>query len=152
MGDREGGVRGCGAVEAILASPQVSVDFIFDGEHVEPVALEMALTCKGEDNVSLVTDANLNAGLPPGKYKGIGGVDIEMFYEGGPARNVKLGRGETKGGLVGSGLTMEKAVKNAVSILGVTIPQAVAMASSNPAKVLNLDGRKGFVKKDMMRI
>jgi N-acetylglucosamine-6-phosphate deacetylase len=147
MGDREGGVRGCGAVEAILASPQVSVDFIFDGEHVEPVALEMALTCKGEDNVSLVTDANLNAGLPPGKYKGIGGVDIEMLYEGGPARNVKLGPGETKGGLVGSGLTMEKAVKNAVSILGVSIPQAVAMASSNPAKVLNLDARKGFVKK-----
>ncbi len=146
IGDKEGGVRGCGTVEAIMASPQTSVDFIFDGEHVEPVAVEMALVCKGEDNVSLVSDANLNAGLPPGKYKGIGGVDIEMFYEGGPARSLNERPGGTKGGLVGSGLTMEKAVKNAVRMLGVTIPQAIAMGSSNPAKVLNLHNRKGFVK------
>jgi N-acetylglucosamine-6-phosphate deacetylase len=32
----EPGVRPCGAVEAILASPGVSVDFILDGVHVDP--------------------------------------------------------------------------------------------------------------------
>ena len=42
---------------------------------------------------------------------------------------------------------MDKAVKNAVSMLGVSIEQAVAMASSNPAKVLNLHNRKGLVEK-----
>ena len=49
------------------------------------------------------------------------------------------------GSLAGSGLTMDKAVRNAVSMLGVDIPQAVRMASANPAKVLRLDN-KGTIK------
>ena len=36
------GVRPCGAVEAILADERVSVDFILDGVHVDPVAIKMA--------------------------------------------------------------------------------------------------------------
>ena len=67
------GVRPCGAVEAVLASPRVTVDFILDGEHVDPVAVRMALACKGPAGVSLITDANLGAGLPPGTYTGLGG-------------------------------------------------------------------------------
>jgi N-acetylglucosamine-6-phosphate deacetylase len=38
----EPGVRPCGAVEAILADRRVSVDFILDGVHVDPVAVKMA--------------------------------------------------------------------------------------------------------------
>ncbi|MFB3902381.1 MAG: hypothetical protein ACE15E_02925 [Acidobacteriota bacterium] len=35
--ETEPGARPCGAVEAILADPRLSVDFILDGEHVHPV-------------------------------------------------------------------------------------------------------------------
>ncbi len=80
------GVRPCGAVEAILADERVSVDFILDGEHVDPVAVKMALACKGPDRVCLVTDANIGAGLPPGKYINYRGEEIEFTYSGGPAR------------------------------------------------------------------
>lgn len=144
IGDKELGVRGCGTIEAILASPQTSVDFILDGEHVDPVAVKMALACKGKEKVCLITDANINAGLPPGHYKGLGGTEVDVLYEGGPARmgeNTKY-----PGALAGSGLTMDKAVKNAVRLLDVDIPQAVAMASSNPARVLGLQNNKGFIQ------
>jgi len=143
-GDREPGVRGCGTVEAIYANPEASVDFIIDGEHVDPIALKMALACKGTKKVCLITDANMNAGLPAGSYKSFTG-DIDVAYEGGPAR---LSKGASyPGALSGSGLTMDLAVRNAVKFLNIDIPTALAMASSSPARVLGLHNCKGFIKK-----
>jgi len=129
------GVRPCGAVEAILADSNVSVDFILDGEHVNPSAVKMALQCKGHDKVCLITDANIGAGSKPGKYK-FGKEEVEFKYPGSPARGTE--NSHSPGSLYGSGLTMNKAVKNAVTMLGVDLPLAVKMASSNPAAVLRL--------------
>lgn len=144
----EPGRRPAGTIEAIFADPRVSVDYIMDGEHVEPVAVEMGVTCKGPDRVSLITDANLGAGKPPGRYIGLGGTEVEFAYLGAPARATARGteNSSTPGGLTGSGLTMNLGVKNAVKMLGVAPSMAVRMASANPAKVLRLDHRKGWLK------
>ncbi|OHB56892.1 MAG: N-acetylglucosamine-6-phosphate deacetylase [Planctomycetes bacterium GWF2_42_9] len=136
--DTDPGVRPCGAVEAILANENVSVDFILDGEHVDPITVKMALQCKGTDKVCLITDANIGAGLEPGKYK-FGGEEISFAYKGAPARGTKKSR--FPGCLYGSGLTMDKAMNNAVKMLDIDIVQAVKMASSNPAKVLGLNNK-----------
>lgn len=133
------GVRPCGAVEAILADPNVTVDFILDGEHVDPVAIKMALECKGAGGVCLVTDASPGAGAVPGIHDFVGGK-VRIKYPGGPARDTE------KGCLAGSGLTMDLALANAIKFLGLDIPLAVRMASANPAKVLGLDNVKGQVK------
>ncbi len=138
------GVRHCGALEAILADPDVSVDFILDGEHVDPIAVKMALQCKGPDKVCLITDANVGAGLPPGKYD-VFGREIEFAYQGGPARMTD--KSDKPGVLDGSGLTMDLAVKNALKMLEVDLPQALRMASTNPAKVLGLKN-KGQIEKE----
>lgn len=142
--ERDSGVRPCGFVEAVLADARVSVDFILDGEHVHPAAVKMALKCKGPDRVCLITDANLGAGLPPGRYKGFSGEEIEFAYEGAPARGTE--NSSIPGTLFGSGLTMDRAVQNAVKFLGVDIPLAVRMASMNPAQVLGLSEKKGQIK------
>lgn len=141
---KDPGVRPCGAVEAILADPGVSVDFILDGEHVEPIAVKMALQCKGPDHVCLITDANIGAGLPPGKYKGINGHEIGFAYEGAPARGTE--KSPWLGMLAGSGLTLDMAVRNAIKMLDVDLPLAVRMASANPARVLGLAHKKGEIK------
>ena len=133
------GVRPCGAVEAILADSSVSVDFILDGQHVDPVAVKMALECKGPDRVCLITDANVGAGLKPDVYS-FGNEQVEFKYPGGPARLV------SNGGLAGSGLTLNRAIKNAIDLLGVELPQAVRMASANPAKVLGINSIKGQIE------
>ena len=145
-GEQEPGVRGCGAVEAVLAGRETTVDFILDGEHVHPGAVKMALACKGMNRVCLVTDANINAGLEPGVYKGISGTDIVMEYPGGPAREY-CGSDYKAGGLVGSGLTMDLAFKNAVKMLGLSLPEAAALTSTNPAGVLGLGHERGVIEK-----
>ena len=136
------GVRPCGAVEAVLADPRVSVDFILDGEHVDPVAIKMALQCKGPDRICLITDANKGAGFPPGRYKALG-AEVEFKYPGAPARMTE--NSKYPGCLAGSGLTMDTAVRNAVKMLNVDVPQAIRMASTNPARVLRL-ANKGQMK------
>ena len=137
------GVRPCGAVEAILAEQNVSVDFILDGEHVDPVPVKMALECKGSDKVCLITDSNIGAANKPGRYK-FNGREVEFTYPGGPARLTEDDK--DAGGLAGSGLTMDLAVRNAVKMLDADIPLAVRMASTNPAKVLRLENTKGQIK------
>lgn len=142
-GERDPGVRACGAVESILADPAVSVDFILDGEHVDPAAVRMALAAKGPGKVCLITDANINAGLPPGRYEGLGGYHVDVASEGGPARCAE--DGPLPGALSGSGLTMDGAVRNAVRLLKIGLPQAARMASANPAAVLGLSASKGCI-------
>jgi N-acetylglucosamine-6-phosphate deacetylase len=136
------GVRPCGTVEAILADSRVTVDFILDGEHVNPLAVELARLCKGRSGVCLITDANVGAGLPPGRHV-FAGEEIEFRYPGGPARMTENAR--SPGALAGSGLTMDQALRNAMKMLKIDLGDALAMVSENPARVLGLAGSKGSI-------
>jgi N-acetylglucosamine-6-phosphate deacetylase len=55
-----------GIVETILADPRATVDFIADGIHVHPMAIRAAVAAKTWAGVTLITDSNIGAGLPPG--------------------------------------------------------------------------------------
>ena len=138
----EPGVRPCGAVEAILADERVSVDFILDGVHVDPVAVKMALISKrrGPGKVCLITDANVGAGLEPGHFSFGDSGDIYFEYKGAPARSVKDNT------LAGSGLTMDQALRNAVRWLELDLAQASKLVSHHPAQVLGLGHKKGVLK------
>lgn len=137
----EPGVRPCGAVEAILADERVSVDFILDGVHVDPVAVKMSLLAKGigPGKVCLVTDANVGAGLEPGQFSFGNLGEISFAYKGAPARSVKNNT------LAGSGLTMDQALRNAVKWLNLDLVDAVKLLGYHPAKVLGVDHRKGLL-------
>jgi len=136
------GVRPCGAVEAILADSRVSVDFILDGVHVDPVAVKMALACKsnGAGRVCLITDSNIGAGLEPGHFNFGSSGEIYFASKGSPARLVK------DNSLAGSGLTMDQALRNAVKMLALDLPEAIKMVSANPAEIIGLSHRKGKLK------
>lgn len=138
----EPGVRPCGAVEAVLADKRVSVDFILDGVHVDPVAVKMAMACKsgGQGKVCLITDSNVGAGLEPGRFVFGNSGEIEFAYKGAPARLVKDNT------LAGSGLTMDQALRNAVKWLDIDLPEAVKMVSTFPAEVIGQGHRKGKLK------
>ncbi len=140
-GETDSGVRPCGAVEAILADERVSVDFIFDGVHVDPVAVQLALACKskGPGRVCFITDSNIGTGLGAGQFTFADSGVIEFACKGAPARSVR------DGGLAGSGLTMDQALRNAVKWLNLDVREAVKLVSTNPAKVLGVDDRKGLL-------
>ncbi|MFW6270140.1 MAG: amidohydrolase family protein, partial [Bacillota bacterium] len=50
------------------------------------------------------------------------------------------------GTLAGSTLTLEKAVQNIVKNVGIPVDKAVRMASLNPARMLEIDEKKGSLK------
>lgn len=124
--------RETGVVGAVLTDPRVTTEVIADGVHVDDPALRILLAAKGPEKVILVTDATAATGMPDGNYK-LG--NIEVTVSGGVCRN-------REGNLAGSTLTMDRAVHKMVS-LGVSLGEAVQMATMNPARLLGIQDRKG---------
>jgi N-acetylglucosamine-6-phosphate deacetylase len=123
-----------GLLGAVLDDPQVSCEVIADGHHVHPAIVRLLRSAKGARATVLVTDAIAAAGLGDGSYH-LGDTPIE----------VRAGRAQTPAGtLAGSTLTMDAAVRNACA-WGVPLAEALAMASTTPARVLGLGRRKGAV-------
>ncbi len=119
--------RDPGIVGAALLRPDVVVQAIVDGIHLDPDIVRL-LWKVAAGRVALVTDAVAAAGQGDGAYR-LGAVDIDVLD--GVAR-----RGD--GVLAGSALTMIEAVRNLVET-GVPVERALAAASSVPAGVLRLD-------------
>jgi N-acetylglucosamine-6-phosphate deacetylase len=129
--ETEPGARPVGAVEAILADPRASVDFIADGVHVHPTAIRAAVTAKGWSGVVLITDSNIGAGLPAGVYDTPWGYPVKVSP-------TDAARHATKGFLAGSALTMDRGMANLLRWLKLPPEQVWAMGTLNPARLLGL--------------
>ena len=125
-----------GTVGAMLSLDELSCEAIVDGFHLHPAALKVLFRCKGRDKIALITDAVMAAGMPEGEYE-LGGQPVKLV--GGAVRLMD-------GTLAGSALTMDRAVQNTVRTLGISLYDAVMMASFIPARVIGLDGRKGSLE------
>jgi len=119
-----------GALGAVMDS-DIMAECIADGIHVHPAVLRLLAKQKGLDYIILVTDAMMGSGLEDGQY--ILG-DQQVFVKNGAA-TLK------KGKLAGSTLSMNRAVRNIMPYLNITIPEAVIMATDNPARLLGLKDR-----------
>ena len=128
---REPGVAG-----AVLDSDEVSAELIADGIHLHPASLRLAVASKGPEKICLVTDSLKATGEGDGVY-----------YWGDREIEVKGPRATLKGTdvLAGSVLTMNRAVKNMIDWTGISVNQAVNMASLNPARVLGLEDEIGSI-------
>jgi len=125
-----------GVVGAALTDERIYCEVIADGIHVHPAVLRLLVRAKGVERVVLVTDAMRAAGLADGEY------DL-----GGQIVSVRAGVARTATGeLAGSTLTLDSAVRNIQRFDGVTLNQAVAMATATPAAALGLSGRKGAIQ------
>jgi N-acetylglucosamine-6-phosphate deacetylase len=133
--ETEPGARPVGAVEAILADPRATVDFIADGVHVHPAAIRAALAAKGWPGIILITDSNIGAGLPAGVYDTPWGFQIKVSPE-------TAARHAVKNTLAGSALTMDRGMANLLKWLPLPPEQVWAMGTLNPANLLGL-ARKG---------
>jgi N-acetylglucosamine-6-phosphate deacetylase len=120
-----------GPVGAALETAGCWYGLIADGMHVHPAMLRIAL--HGAGRPLLVTDA-----MPP-----VGGVR-DSFTLYGETISANGGRWvRADGTLAGSGLDMASAVRNAVRMLRLSLPQALAMASRRPAEAIGLGRRLG---------
>lgn len=138
------GVRPVGCVEAVLADRRVSVDFIADGVHVHPKAIQAAFAAKGPEKVILITDSNIGAGLPDGVYETPWGFPV--MVEAGRATRTHAPGEPNHGTLAGSSLTMNQGIGNLRRWLDIPEHQVWAMGSRNPAKLMGLAGKGQIVK------
>ena len=123
-----------GVVGAALYDEDSWCGLIVDGHHVDPKVLKLALRTTRLSRFMLVSDA-----MPS-----VGGR--KSFTLGGEAISVVDGKCvNADGTLAGSDLDMASAVRNAVSMLGVDLADAVAMASGNPATFLGLEDELGRI-------
>jgi N-acetylglucosamine-6-phosphate deacetylase len=116
-----------------LAEDRLRASFIVDGLHLDAAFLRVALRAKSIERTVLVTDAAAPAGAAVGPYK-LGELDVDLT-----ADDRVLLRGTQR--LAGSALRMNRAIANLVRIGGVSLRDAVTTATTNPARVIGLEGR-----------
>ena len=112
------------------------VEVIADGLHICPEMVALAWRCKSRDRFVLITDSMEATGCPDGDYSIAGQPVI-----------VKNGRAETlDGALAGSTLSLWDGVKNLMRFAGVSLEDAIACATLNPAEMLGIDGSVGSIE------
>ncbi len=125
--------RAPGVALAAITDPGSWCGIIADGIHVHPAMLRLALARKPAGRIILVSDS-----MPPA------GTKHASFMLQGRRILARNGRLETEDGvLAGADLDLARAVRNAVSMLGVSLEEALRMASLYPARFLGLDHRLG---------
>jgi N-acetylglucosamine-6-phosphate deacetylase len=124
-----------GVVGAALDDTESWCGVIVDGHHVHAATLRIALAAKPRGKVFLVTDA-----MPPV------GSDSPSFEISGEIATARDGLLTTPDGtLAGSVLDMAQAVRNSVQWLGVSVEEAVRMASTYPADFIGLSTSHGRI-------
>jgi N-acetylglucosamine-6-phosphate deacetylase len=122
--------RDPGLAGLALVDDRLQPGVIADGHHIDPIVLRLIARSAGE-RVILVSDASPAAGAPPGGYS-IAGIPIVATPDGrseGP-----------DGGLAGSCMFLDEAVRLWRALTWVDLASAVRAASERPAKVLGLGG------------
>lgn len=122
-----------GLIGAALAIDNMTADIIADGIHVDPAAIKLVVEVKGADKVILISD-----GIGDGqKVFMLGGLKVRVKNKEARLENRKL---------AGSVIGLNDAVKNMIKFAGVSLPEAVRMASLNPARVLGIENKKGSLE------
>ena len=121
--------RAPGLVGAVLARHEVAAELICDGYHVHPAMCGVAIAAKGVSRVMVITDGTAGSGQPLGSTAQLGGQTIHIrdsaaFLDDGT--------------LAGSTLTMDRAFRNVVTLMGRSVVEAATMCSTTPAVQLGL--------------
>lgn len=122
---------------AQLSNDHLWASFIIDGHHLPPAVVKCLVRAKTVERSIIVTDAIAAAGLPPGYYH-LGNVEVEVLE----SRRVNLPGTPY---LAGSVIDMNESIAKAVSYTGVTLAEAVRMATLNPARALGIEDQFGSI-------
>lgn len=114
---------------------------IVDGIHSDPFSLQLAYKALGAERLMLVTDSMHTIGV-----EGI----TEFMLTGQKVFVVDDNRlVNEQGSLAGAHITMEQSVKNAVSLIGASITDALKMAITTPATYMQCHHLKTIMHRDI---
>lgn len=123
-----------GVIEATLLLDELSTEMIADGRHLPPSLIRLIVKAKGLDRLCICTDAVRVAGFPPGEHTAAGRT---ILVEDGVA---KL---PDRSFFAGSTATMDRCLRTMVQEVGLTLQDAVKLATINPARFMRIDADRG---------
>ena len=130
--------RANGLVGGALRIRNMYGEIICDGNHSTLAALNNFFTSKGPDYSIMITDSLMCKGFPVGTKFDFGGQEV-VIYPDGSAHLVEAGN------LAGSTLNVNKGLKILIEDALVPVNYAINACTSNPARCLHVDDRKGTI-------
>ena len=130
--------RANGLVGGALRIRNMYGEIICDGNHSTLAALNNFFTSKGPDYSIMITDSLRCKGFPVGTKFDFGGQEV-VIYPDGSAHLVEAGN------LAGSTLNVNKGLKILIEDALVPVNYAINACTSNPARCLHVDDRKGTI-------
>lgn len=123
------------AIMGAVLESDIYCEAICDGRHLHPGTVRLLIKTKGTDRVVAITDSIMAAGLPDGQYKL--GVNDVYVVDG----DAKLENGTR----AGSTLTQNTALKNLLKFTDRPLEEIIPMLTENPATLIGVEDRKGFI-------
>jgi N-acetylglucosamine-6-phosphate deacetylase len=124
-----------GIVAMALTDERLTAGIILDGVHVDPLVVRAAFSSKNRRGMALVSDAMPTVGTERDRFELMG-------------RQIRLQNGclvSAEGTLAGAHLNLASAVKNAVTLVGIPLDDALRAASLVPARLLGIENRGALV-------
>jgi N-acetylglucosamine-6-phosphate deacetylase len=138
---RRNGFRIAGAIESSLLLDEIDVELIADGVHLPEALLKLVVKIKGKEKIALVTDAMRAAGTAVSKsILGSKTSGLEVLIEDDVA---KL---SDRSAFAGSIATTDRLVRTMVQLAEVSIPDAVYMMSTTPARIMGVGDQFGSIE------
>ena len=123
--------RAPGPVVAAMRSQAVTLEIINDGVHVHPEVVRLAFA-GAPGRIALVTDAMAATGFGDGDYR-LG--TLRVVVTDGVAR-LADGPASTLRAIAGSTLTLDRALRRAVTVVGLPVATAVTALTETPARAM----------------
>ncbi|MBO0698471.1 MAG: N-acetylglucosamine-6-phosphate deacetylase [Zavarzinella sp.] len=129
-----------GLMEATLHFDELTTEVIADGKHLAPSLLKLAYKVKGPDRLALVTDSMRALDRPDGEY-------VFGPLDGGEPVRKQNGVGLTLDGkaLASGVMGMDHCLRTFLAATGVSIPEAVRMATLTPARIAGVETDVGSI-------
>lgn len=127
--------RNPGIAGAVLENKDIPVELICDGIHLHPAIVKITYAVKGINKIILITDALFAMGTHIKKF----------VYLRQPVRVINNRPTMLSGTIAGSNLTLNNAVYNFSIWNDIPIQKAIQTVTTNPAKLLKLEGTKGKI-------
>ncbi len=138
---RRNAFRYAGAVEAAYLIDDMTVEIIADGVHLPKSLLQFVYKFKGSDKIALCTDSMRGAGMPDGESI-LGSLDKgqKVIIEDGVAKLLD------RTAFAGSVATTDRLVRTMINLAEISLVESVKMMTLTPAKIMNIDDRKGSLE------
>jgi N-acetylglucosamine-6-phosphate deacetylase len=125
-----------GIVGVALLDERLTPAIILDGIHVDPIVVRAAFAARNRSSIALVSDAMPTVGSEQDHFDLMG-------------REIQLRGGRLiseNGTLAGAHLDLASAVRNAVTLAGVSLDEALRAASLVPARFLGIEHERGTLR------